>query len=274
MIPERALNYESGAQTPLSAVFAVLFLFVILLFVSPVFVLVPIPAMAGVIIVVAWKLIDLGRIRHILQSSRSEAAVAGITFLVALFVELEFAIYCGVILSILVFLDRSSHPYLSIGAPDPSQPRHPFRPAFANNLAQCPQMVSVGLDGPLYFGSVEAVRRKFREFEALYPAQKNMIFVIRGVGQLDLPAAELLIDEAKRRRARGGELCVQTKIARTIEQLDRYGATRHFGSKGVHLSKGDAIAYLVPRLDDRICAGCHLRIFAECNGHSKPENQS
>ena len=100
MIPERALNYESGAQTPLSAVFAVLFLFVILLFVSPVFVLVPIPAMAGVIIVVAWKLIDLGRIRHILQSSRSEAAVAGITFLVALFVELEFAIYCGVILSI------------------------------------------------------------------------------------------------------------------------------------------------------------------------------
>ncbi|MGJ8624019.1 MAG: SulP family inorganic anion transporter [Yoonia sp.] len=268
------LNYESGAQTPLSAVFAVLFLFVILLFVSPVFVLVPIPAMAGVIIVVAWKLIDLGRIRHILQSSRSEAAVAGITFLVALFVELEFAIYCGVILSILVFLDRSSHPYLSIGAPDPSQPRHPFRPAFANNLAQCPQMMSVGLDGPLYFGSVEAVRRKFREFEALYPAQKNMIFVIRGVGQLDLPAAELLIDEAKRRRARGGELCVQTKIARTIEQLDRYGATRHFGSKGVHLSKGDAIAYLVPRLDDRICAGCHLRIFAECNGHSKPEKQS
>ena len=265
------VNYEAGAETPLSAVFAVVFLFGILLFVSPLFVLVPIPAMAGVIMLVAWKLIDLPMIRRILLASRAEAAIAGITFLVALFVELEFAIYCGVILSIMVFLDRSSHPFLSIGAPDPSQPRRPFRPALANGLAQCPQLMSVGLDGPLYFGSVEAVRRKFRAFETLYPGQKNMIFVIRGVGQLDLPAAELLIEESDRRRARGGELCIQTKIARTIEQLDRYSVTRHLSARKVHLSKGDAIAYLVPRLDDTICATCHARIFAECRFHSAPD---
>lgn len=230
--------------------------------------------MAGVIILVAWKLIDLRAIRHILKSSPAESAIAGITFLVALFVELEFAIYCGVILSILVFLDRSSHPFLSIGAPDLSQPRRPFRPAFANNLDQCPQLMSVGLDGPLYFGSVEAVRRKFREYEALYPGQKNMIFVIRGVGQLDLPAAELLIEEARRRQARGGKLCIQTKIARTIEQLERYSVTEHLGAKKVHLSKGDAIAYLVPRLDDSICANCHVRIFNECSAHTAPKDES
>ncbi len=267
------LNYESGAETPLSAIFAVIFLFAILIFVSPLFVLVPIPAMAGVIILVAWKLVDLRAIRHILETSPAETGIAGITFLVALFVELEFAIYCGVILSVLVFLDRSSHPFLSIGAPDPSLPRRPFRPALANDLDQCPQLMSVGLDGPLYFGSVEAVRRKFREFETLYPEQKNMIFVIRGVGQLDLPAAELLINEAKRRRARGGELCIQTKIGRTIEQLDRYSVTEHLGSQKVHLSKGDAIAYLVPRLDDSICAKCHVRIYAECSEHSSPESE-
>lgn len=264
------VNYESGAQTPMSAVFAVIFLFAILLFVSPVFVLVPIPAMAGVIILVAWKLIDLHKIRHILRTSIAETAIAGITFLVALFVELEFAIYCGVILSIMVFLDRSAHPFLSIGAPDPSQPRRPFRPALANGLDQCPQLMSVGLDGPLYFGSVEAVRRKFRQYEEMYPAQKNMIFVIRGVGQLDLPAAELLIEEAERRRARGGDLCIQTKIARTIGQLERYSVTKHLGAKKVHLSKGDAIAYLVPGLDDTICATCHKRIFSECRDHSAP----
>lgn len=268
------VNYDSGAATPLSAVFAALFLFAILLFVSPVFVLVPIPAMAGVIILVAWKLVDLGKIWHILRTSTAESAIAGITFLVALFVELEFAIYCGVILSIMVFLDRSSHPFLSIGAPDPSQPRRPFRPALANGLDQCPQMMSVGLDGPLYFGSAEAVRRKFREFEEMYPAQKNMIFVIRGVGQLDLPAAELLIEEADRRRARGGELCIQTKIARTIEQLKRYSVTEHLGAKRVHMSKGDAIAYLVPRLNDSICATCQKRIFAECSEHSSPKSET
>ena len=249
------------------------FLFGILLFVSLLFVVVPIPAMAGVIMLVAWKLIDLRTIRRILLASPAEAAIAGITFLVALFVELEFAIYCGVILSIMVFLDRSSHPFLSIGAPDPSQPRRTFRPALANGLAQCPQFMSVGLDGPLYFGSVEAVRRKFREFETLYPGQKNMAFVIRGVGQLDLPAAELLIEEWERARARGGELCIQTKIARAIEQLGRYSVTRHLPARKVHLSKRDAIAYLVPRLDDTICANCHARIFTECRAHWSPKGE-
>lgn len=264
------INYEAGAETPLSAVFAAMFLFAILIFVSPVFVLVPIPAMAGVIILVACKLIDLRTIRHIPRASPAEASVAGITFFIALFVELEFAIYCGVILSMVVFLDRSSNPFLSIGAPDPSQPRRPFRPALANGLAQCPQPMSVGLDGPLYFGSVDAVRRKFRAFETLYPAQTNMIFVIRGVGQIDLPGAELLIEEAERRRARGGALCIQTKIARTIDHLDRYGVTGHLPAQKIHLSKGDAIAYLVPRLDDTLCATCHARIFAECGAHSSP----
>ena len=80
----------------------------------------------------------------------------------------------------------------------------------------------------------------------------------------DLPAAELLIEEATRRRKRGGEFCIQTKIARTIQQLERYSVTEHLGSKGVHMSKGDAIAYLVPRLDGAVCAGCKARIFAEC----------
>lgn len=59
------VNYESGAETPLSAVFAAVFLLAILLFVSPVFVLVPIPAMAGVIMLVAWRLIDFPEIRRI-----------------------------------------------------------------------------------------------------------------------------------------------------------------------------------------------------------------
>jgi len=68
-------------------------------------------------------------------------------------------------------------------------------------------------------------------------------------------------------------LCIQTKIARTIEQLDRYSVTRHLPAQRVHMSKGDAIAYLVPRLDDRICATCHARIFAECRFHSAPDGE-
>lgn len=51
--------------------------------------------MAGVILLVAWHLIDFTSIRRIISTDRSEAAVILLTFLATLFVQLEFAIYSG-----------------------------------------------------------------------------------------------------------------------------------------------------------------------------------
>jgi sulfate permease, SulP family len=258
------VNFEAGAQTPMSAIFAALFLFIILLLVAPWFAYVPIPAMAGVIMVVAWKLIDTREVFHILKVSRGETAIAGITFAVSLLVDLEFSIYCGVILSVILFMDRSAHPRLSVGVPDPKLSRRSFRPVSDTNLPMCPQLFVTGLDGPLFFGSVDAIRREFRRYEQAYPEQKFMIFNIRGVGQIDLPAAELLIEEAKRREKRGGKLYVQTKIPRTIKQLKQYRVIGHLGGKKVHLYKGDAIAATINNLDQSICKNCTVRIWTDC----------
>lgn len=258
------VNVEAGAETPLSAIFAAGFLFLFLQLVAHIFTYVPIPAMAGVILLVAWNLINIKAIVHIIQTSRSEAAVAGITFAVALAVDLEFSIYCGILMSVMVFMDHASHPVLSIGAPDPSLPRRSFRPAGENNLAQCPQMMLAGLDGPMFIGSVDAIRRELRRIEADHPDQTTLAFAIRGTGKLDLPSAELLIEEAKRRRARGGHLYMQTKVSRTRKLLERYGVAAVLPEKSIHMSKGDIIADAVPRLDQNICASCTKRIFREC----------
>lgn len=94
------VNYDAGAKTPLSAIFAAVFLFLVLLLVAPWFAYVPIPAMAGVILLVAWRIVDFKEIKHILVTSRSETAIALVTFPSALFVDLEFAIYAGVSLSL------------------------------------------------------------------------------------------------------------------------------------------------------------------------------
>lgn len=258
------VNYDAGAQTPLSSVFAAVALFLILLLVAPLFAYVPNAAMAGVIFLVALRLFDVNEIRHLLRHSKGESAVALTTFLAGLIVDLEFAIYCGVILSILLFVERSATPSLRVGVPDPSLPRRSFRPVSESGLPMCPQMIMSGLDGPLFFGSVAAIRREFREFERRYPDQHTMIFNIRGVGQIDLPAAELLIEEAKRRKDRDGQLFVQTKIPRTIKQLKRFGVTPHLADRKVHLYKGDAIARAIPQLDRSICDRCTVRIFTDC----------
>ena len=72
------VNFEAGAQTPLAAVFASLILMAILFFIDPVVAYLPIAAMAGVLFLVAWGLIDLRAIRHIFATAtknRDEAIV-------------------------------------------------------------------------------------------------------------------------------------------------------------------------------------------------------
>lgn len=258
------VNYETGAKTPMAAIMAALFLFLILLFVAPLFAYVPIPAMAGVIILVAWKLIDFKELTHIFKTSRSETSIAFITFLSTLFINLEFAIYVGVMLSFLIFLNKSAHPFIGIGAPDPNTKHRVFRSADTHNLPECPQLSFVRMDGPFYFGSVEHVRRKFREIERKRAAQKHMLFMVKGVGEIDLPAAELLIEEARRRKRRGGSFHVQAKQVAAIERLNRFHVSEALSTEHVHTSKGDAIAEIVPTLDQSICATCTARIFREC----------
>lgn len=256
------VNYEAGAQTPLSAVFAALFLLVILLLVSPVFFYVPVAAMAGVIVHVAWRLVDFREIAHLLSTSRTEAWIAAVTFVCALFIDLEFAIYAGVLLSLALFLKKTSRPVVGIGAPDPSTDRRVFR--FSGGLAECPQIMFAGIDGPFYFGSVEWVRRIFRGFERERPDQKHLVFIVKGVGEIDLPAAQLLIEEAAKRHGRGGSFHLLTKSMRTIDKLARFQVMKHLTKKHIHLSKGDAIAEIVPLADPQICATCKVRLFREC----------
>lgn len=258
------VNYEAGAKTPLSAIFSAVFLLVILLFVAPYFAYVPIPAMAGVIILVAWKLIDFREIAHIFGTSKTESWIAGVTFVSSLAIDLEFAIYAGVLLSLALFLNKTSRPFIGIGAPDPSTTNRTFTEAAGKDLNECPQLLMARLDGPLYFGSVEFIRRQFRRFEYERPHQKNILFIVKGVGEIDLPGAELLIAEAKRREKMGGSFHLQTKTPKTINKLGRFQVMKSLTKKHIHLSKGDAIAEIVPELDQSICATCTARIFREC----------
>lgn len=120
------------------------------------------------------------------------------------------------------------------------------------------------LDGPLYFGSCEFIRREFRHYEVERPEQKHMIFIIKGVGEIDMSGADLIIEEADRRRHRGGSFHLQTKTPRTIKKLARFRVMRALTRERIHLTKREAIAETVPLLDPKICATCAKRIFREC----------
>jgi SulP family sulfate permease len=97
------VNFEAGAKTPLAAVFASLILMAFLFFIAPVVAYLPIAAMAGVLFVVARGLVNIPEIRHILKThDRDESAVLIVTFLATLLIALEFAVFVGIALSLIL----------------------------------------------------------------------------------------------------------------------------------------------------------------------------
>jgi SulP family sulfate permease len=117
------LNYDVGAQTPMAAVYAAISLTVVLLFIAPLTAYLPMASMAGVLLLIAYSLIDMHHIKTIVKTSKPETAVLAVTFVATLLVELEFAIYIGVILSLLLYLNRTSHPRIITLVPDPDSNR-------------------------------------------------------------------------------------------------------------------------------------------------------
>lgn len=85
------LNAESGARTPMAAILAAAMLLGMLLILAPLVEYIPVPAISGIILYVAWRLINFSEIRHILRS-RAETAILAATFLTGILTHLELAI--------------------------------------------------------------------------------------------------------------------------------------------------------------------------------------
>ena len=257
------LNYEAGARTPLAAVFSAGFLLLIVLFLAPLAKYLPIPAMAGILFVVAWGLVDRHHIGEIVRASHQEAAVLGATFAATLTLDLEFAIYIGVLLSLMLYLNRTSRPGLEDVKPYPGQ----FPPAFsaATGLPDCPQLKIVRLNGSIFFGAVNHLQEALAQIDEREPMHRHLLLVASGINFVDLAGAQLLAQEARRRRALGGALYVFHMKDEPLAMLRRCGAFNAIGAENFFALGSDVIGVLFKRLNPSVCASCTRRIFAPCN---------
>ena len=264
------LNYQAGAKTPLAAVFAGLLLMMVVLLVAPLAAWLPDAAMAGILFLVAWGLIDFKEICHILKGSRRETSIMAITLFGALFLELEFAIFAGVILSLILYLERVSKPRIVTRAPDPRLPKHAF--SSASDIPQCPQLRFLRIDGSLFFGSVNHVEDAFARFAANYPEQKHLAIIAEGINFADLVGGEALVKEAKRRKALGGDLYLVGVKQGLWDSLEQCECIDNIGDRNVFHSKKVAITAIFQKLDKSICSTCSARIFRECATIRKVDN--
>lgn len=257
------LNAESGARTPLAAVFSAGFLLLILLGVAPLLAYLPFASMAAILFLVAWGLIDVRAYAVVWRSSRAELAVLVLTFLATLVLHLEFAILLGVMLSMIFYLHRSSQPAIRVVGPDPTDPQRKFKPVPSGG-AECPQLKIVRIEGSLYFGAVSHVDEALHGFTQAYPEQKHLLLMSKSINFIDVSGAALLAREARRRALAGGSLSFYSLRAGAEEMLLKPDYVEDIGRNSVYASKHGAIAANVARLDTAICRQCKARVFTEC----------
>ncbi len=259
------LNYASGAKTPLSAIFAAIILMLIVLLIAPLMGYLPIAAMAGVILVVAYNLIDFHHIRETLSFSIEESAVLITTFLATLFLELEFAIYLGVLLSLVLFLGKTSTPSIPTLSLDETQASGKKKLIDINEkpLKQCPQLKIIRIDMSIYFGSINHIQKRIAtisENERI----NHILIVASGINFIDLAGTEALIAENNRLVKNGGNLYFVGLKPSVYEFAAKSHFIQQVGMSHFFDTKKQAIKHIYKELDREICATCPALIFDEC----------
>jgi SulP family sulfate permease len=258
-----AANFEAGAKTPMASIYSALFLALMVLVVAPLGAYLPYASVAAILFLIAYGLVDVGRIRSILRTDRTESAVMIVTMLAALFLGLATAIYAGVILSLLLFLNKAAHPGIRDVKPD--YRGGSFTLDADTGLPDCPQLKMLRINGSIFFGAVEHVEDAFHRVDQEDPRQKHLLVAASGINLVDISGAELLAREARRRRSAGGGLYFYFMKDAVRELLERGTYMNDIGSQNLLMPKDDVIGTIYRRLDPDICRTCTARIFPECH---------
>jgi SulP family sulfate permease len=161
------INVVGGAKTRLSAVFSGLSVLLFILAASRLIGYIPMAALGAVVIVSSAGLINLKLIRMTWQSGMQSRIVMSLTFFAALILPLDYAIFVGILASILIFLGESSRINLSYISADESG-QFLELPLEAIK-SQGSQIIIVNVEGDLYFAAVEGLQDKLEEILEIHP---------------------------------------------------------------------------------------------------------
>jgi SulP family sulfate permease len=262
------VNYEAGAKTPLASIIASVTLALVLLVVAPLAAYLPNAAMAGILFLVAWGLIDFHHISHIWHTSKTESIILWTTLIGTLF-NLEAGIFLGVFLSLIFFLYRSSKPEIIPVVPAPEAGTYHF--VRAKGRPECPQLRIVRINGSLYFGASSHVQQALQQIDEDNPQQKSVLIAAASLNTIDIAGAEVLAQEARRRRRMGGGLYFYRLNTANYQFLREGDYLKDIGEGAFFPVMTNVTGSLYWTLDPDICRTCKTRIFVECQRGILPD---
>ena len=165
-------------------------------------------------------------------------------------------------LSLAIYLNRTSHPRVLTRVPDPRIEERSF--TTDPYLPECPQLKIVRIDGSLYFGAVTHVRSELKRLFKAKPEQTHLLIVGSGINFIDMAGAELLMRLVKEREDAGGRLYFYDMKEGICSHFKFLQYLLDIGTDNIFVSKKESLATIVPLLNKDICSRCSARIFLEC----------
>lgn len=256
-----AVNFSAGAKTPIAAVISSILVLLAMFTLAPAGAYIPLAALSGVLMVTAYGLIDKDEIQRIWHSHPGDAIIMVVTFLGTLFLTIEFAVLAGIILSLVVYLLRTSMPRVRAVVPDDQYQHFAYQP----DKEECPQLGVIEILGDLYFGAVNNVEEFILHHADEHPEQRFLMLRMRSVNSIDFSGIHMLENIVQAFRDRGGDVF----LVRANYKVRLMAARTHFDELlGVDhfLSEDEAVSYIFYHvLDPAVCIyECPVRVFKEC----------
>ena len=235
-IARTSVAIKSGGQTRITSIVHSAILLLSMFVLGGVMSMIPLSALAGVLIVTAWRMNDWASIKSIFGKKIKTAIMQFLITMIATVVfDLTIAIVIGVAFSIIMFVVKVSDMQVTVAEVDPHRFDDP-----EIDPEKLKYTCVVYISGPLYFGTCAKLEEKISALGESY----NVIFSMRGVTVADISGVEALHEYCERLIASGIMVyfsCVQPPV---MSMIERCGLKERFHDDMFFWSTDTAFRYI------------------------------
>jgi SulP family sulfate permease len=242
-IARTATNIRMGARTPVAGIVHAITLLLIGLFFGRWVTLVPMPVLAGILLMVAYHMSEWRTFTGELRGPRSDVAVMLITFFLTVLVDLTVAIQAGMVLAAFLFMRRMAEVTNVSAITNEMDDEAQWRPGGARP-AFIPKGVQVyEINGPFFFGAAEKFKDTLGDIER---KPHTLILGMRNVPAMDSTGLAALRDLVKRSRKDGTRVVLAGVHAQPMVVLARSGFLEDIGEENLAGDIEEALAGVKP----------------------------
>lgn len=236
--PSRSnLNYLSGGQTRFAALFAALFVFLILWALDRWIAFIPLPALAAMLFLSSIAIVDKRNLLLCLRSTRSDAFVLITTFLSCIFFSLDLAFYAGISLSIILYLKKAAVPRFVECSIEPSGK---LKNLDAQQIRQHRPIRVIKIEGELFFGAADLFQTALKAITKDDQSTRVLILQLKDARDIDATVCLTMGQLNDFLTGSGRHLIACGLTYATWEILSSSGIAQRIGKENLFLFEEDA----------------------------------